>query len=106
MTRDGRFPVTLKYDGSLLFTPAGKISARCELNLEYFPFDFQVCNFRFESWVYNDQAVKVFGKSLMIDQSHFIHNPQWDIIDCFSKSSLIEVPSQIYACFILFYSSV
>lgn len=42
ISRDSRFPVTITANGQVLFVPAGKIHARCELDLRYFPFDWQV----------------------------------------------------------------
>lgn len=91
VTRDGRFPVTITSNGQILYVPAGKIHARCELDLRFFPFDDQLCTYRFESWVYAAELVQINGINFTIDRNHYVDNHQWEIRDSFVHTRIVNV---------------
>ena len=91
MTRDTRFPLTLNASGDILFVPAGKIHARCELNLRFFPFDYQLCKYRFESWAYAAELVRITGLKFTIEPEHYMQNPEWTIPNAFVRTEIIHV---------------
>ena len=86
LTRDNRFPIIVKSNGQILFTPAGTVSAQCELDITYFPFDQQLCKLRFESWVYDIEMLKLIGVNFTLHPQHFVSNPQWTVLETFTST--------------------
>lgn len=62
---DGSFQVTLatkatvNYDGHVLWEPPAIYKSACAIDVEYFPFDEQVCKMKFSSWTYERSQGKV-----------------------------------------------
>ena len=51
------FRVHVESDGLVIWVFGGKFSTACELDLTYFPFDKQICNFTIENWAYPTKQV-------------------------------------------------
>uniref|UniRef100_A0A1B0BF32 Neurotransmitter-gated ion-channel ligand-binding domain-containing protein n=1 Tax=Glossina palpalis gambiensis TaxID=67801 RepID=A0A1B0BF32_9MUSC len=71
---------TLKYTGEVFWEPPAIYKSSCEMNVEYFPYDEQICFMKFGSWTYNGAQVdlkhldQVPGSNLVqvgIDLSEF-----------------------------------
>ena len=77
--------VNLESDGSVQYFPMATISSFCELDLTYFPFDYQTCSLRFESWTYepNQQTFKLLEDS--IDLNQLKTNEQWKVLQATSE---------------------
>ena len=60
---DGNFTVklmnkaTLFYDGRVVWQPPAIYKSSCSINVEFFPFDEQVCVLKFGSWTYDGNNV-------------------------------------------------
>lgn len=60
---DGNYEVTLmtkatlKYTGEVFWEPPAIYKSSCEMNVEYFPYDEQICFMKFGSWTYNGAQV-------------------------------------------------
>lgn len=48
---------TLKYTGEVFWEPPAIYKSSCEMNVEYFPYDEQICFMKFGSWTYNGAQV-------------------------------------------------
>ena len=62
------------------YYPSGRFSTRCQISLTYFPFDWQKCDLRFESWVYPFQWL--YMEPWAPDPVHmkdYYRNHQWDL---------------------------
>jgi len=49
--------VLVQFDGSCSWVPPAKYSSPCFVDVTWFPFDQQMCLFRFGSWTYNGHEV-------------------------------------------------
>ncbi|XP_055389268.1 acetylcholine receptor subunit beta-like 2 [Condylostylus longicornis] len=93
---DGNYEVTLmtkatlKYTGEVFWEPPAIYKASCEMNVEYFPYDEQICFMKFGSWTYNGLQVDLKhldqtpGSNLVkvgIDLSEFYLSVEWDILE-------------------------
>jgi len=65
----------------------------CKMNVDFFPFDEQLCSMKFGSWTYDGYRVDVQMEAEEADVKMFVTNGEWD---------LIGVPAQrneiIYVC--------
>ena len=46
------FRVRVRYDGYVRWSPGGQFTVACTLDVTYFPFDSQKCQFIIENWMY------------------------------------------------------
>jgi len=61
---------TLKYTGEVFWEPPAIYKSSCEMNVEYFPYDEQICFMKFGSWTYNGAQVDLKH----LDQVSLIRN--------------------------------
>nr|AAL90236.1 GH09870p [Drosophila melanogaster] len=93
---DGNYEVTLmtkatlKYTGEVFWEPPAIYKSSCEMNVEYFPYDEQICFMKFGSWTYNGAQVdlkhldQIPGSNLVqvgIDLTEFYLSVEWDILE-------------------------
>lgn len=90
---DGNYELTLiakarlYANGTVVWRPPTMFHSTCEIDVEYFPFDIQICHLIFGSWTYAGDEVELRhnGNSTKvnvgIDLSQFYKNVEWDIID-------------------------
>ena len=43
----------LHHDGKVLWNPPAIFKSSCEIDVEFFPFDTQVCHLKFGSWSFD-----------------------------------------------------
>ena len=61
---DGNYEVTimtkavLHYTGKVLWNPPAIYKSSCEIDVEYFPFDEQLCRMKFGSWTHDGHTVR------------------------------------------------
>ena len=67
---DGNYEVTLMtkatldWNGLVKWEPPAIYKSSCQINVEFFPFDMQMCHLKFGSWTYDgDQVVFSFRYS-------------------------------------------
>jgi nicotinic acetylcholine receptor len=78
------FKVVVHSDGTMKWTPGGSFQADCPIDIHYFTFDEQICEFRFENWVYTGDRVNltyVVNADTAFMQYNTTLNGQWDLID-------------------------
>ncbi|PAV86546.1 hypothetical protein WR25_24267 isoform B [Diploscapter pachys] len=74
--------VVVAYSGDMLWVPPAIYKSSCMIDVEYFPFDEQVCDLVFGSWTYNADEIKLdFVQTQMIDTSEYLSSSIWDLID-------------------------
>ena len=68
-------------DGSVGYYPAGRMATKCALDITYFPFDYQSCEVRFESWVYPAHALDIeeWDGEAAVDIKDVYPNHLWTI---------------------------
>lgn len=74
----------LDYTGEVTHVPPAIYTSSCTINVEYFPFDQQVCEMKFGSWTFQNMtlvyAFKAGANHLIL--SDYMKNGAWDIVDC------------------------
>lgn len=90
---DGNYELTLiakarlYSNGTVVWRPPTMFHSTCEIDVEYFPFDIQICHLIFGSWTYAGDEVELRHTGnktkveVGIDLSQFYKNVEWDIID-------------------------
>lgn len=102
---DGNFTVklmtkaTIQNNGLVLWKPPAVYKSLCPIDVEFFPFDEQLCTLKIGSWTYDGFSVDIRHKDLSassnpldvvrqgIDLSDYCKSTEWD---------LLEVPAKKY----------
>jgi len=85
---DGKYEVSFKcnvvieYTGAVLWIPPALYKSSCTIDVEYFPFDEQICLMKFGSWTFNGDQVELgwYMNKPYIDLSDYVYSGTWDII--------------------------
>uniref|UniRef100_A0A1I8BCI4 Neur_chan_LBD domain-containing protein n=1 Tax=Meloidogyne hapla TaxID=6305 RepID=A0A1I8BCI4_MELHA len=88
--------VVIDHRGDVLWVPPAIYKSSCIIDVEYFPFDEQVCHLIFGSWTYNENEIKMeFEQAELIDLSEYAKSVSsiWDVID--APASLVNRRSRI-----------
>lgn len=79
----------LHHDGKVLWNPPAIFKSSCEIDVEFFPFDTQVCHLKFGSWSFDGFQVDLIhidavpGNNTVeygMDLSEYYLNVEWDIL--------------------------
>ncbi|KAK6042825.1 Neurotransmitter-gated ion-channel ligand binding domain protein [Cooperia oncophora] len=86
--------VVINCDGDMLWVPPAIYKSSCIIDVEYFPFDEQVCTLVFGSWTYNENEIKLeFEQAEWVDLSEYAPSSIWDVMD--APASLVNKRSRI-----------
>ncbi|CAI4222837.1 unnamed protein product [Auanema sp. JU1783] len=78
-------------DGTVNWVPPGIFKVSCKLDIYWFPFDEQICFFKFGSWSFSRDKIEL--KHGDFDFSEFLPNGEWLIM-----SSSANVSIKTYEC--------
>ncbi|CAJ0928755.1 unnamed protein product, partial [Mesorhabditis belari] len=97
---DGNYEVSfmcnavIHYNGQVQWVPPAIYQSSCIMDVEFFPFDYQVCNLIFGSWTYSREEVRLdFEHSDYVDVSEYTESTIWDLVD--APAVLVEDRSRI-----------
>ncbi|KAL6732453.1 hypothetical protein Aduo_003213 [Ancylostoma duodenale] len=80
--------------GDMLWVPPAIYKSSCIIDVEFFPFDEQVCTLVFGSWTYNENEIKLeFEQAEWVDLSEYSASSIWDVMD--APASLVNKRSRI-----------
>ncbi|CAL2029144.1 unnamed protein product [Caenorhabditis brenneri] len=86
--------VVINHRGDMLWVPPAIYKSSCIIDVEFFPFDEQVCTLVFGSWTYNENEIKLeFVQAELVDVSEYSASSIWDVIDV--PASLVNKRSRI-----------
>ncbi|VDO76836.1 unnamed protein product [Heligmosomoides polygyrus] len=86
--------VVINYHGDMLWVPPAIYKSSCIIDVEFFPFDEQVCTLVFGSWTYNESEIKLeFEQAEWVDLSEYAPSSIWDVMD--APASLVNKRSRI-----------
>ena len=72
--------VLVTHNGSVLWPVPVKLLSSCKVDITYFPFDDQMCELRFGSWIYSADWVDFDGTVESFDLSNYIDNSEWKLL--------------------------
>lgn len=75
-------------DGTIRWTPLIVYTATCRMHLRYFPFDAQLCNLRFGSWVHDRSRLDIKLSYNTSNLDEFINNHVWYIVENPARKNL------------------
>lgn len=86
---DGNYEVsytsnTLIYPGGyMMWVPPAIYKSSCTIDVQYFPFDEQICDMKFGSWTFNEKQLNfTFYKNVShLDVSDYLESGAWDLIE-------------------------
>ena len=61
-------------DGSVTWLSHGIYKSSCDIDVEYFPFDVQICNLMWASWTYDGLSVRKYIITIMLGQRKIFSN--------------------------------
>ncbi|VDL73691.1 unnamed protein product [Nippostrongylus brasiliensis] len=86
--------VVINHLGDMLWVPPAIYKSSCIIDVEFFPFDEQVCTLVFGSWTYNENEIKLeFEQAEWVDLSEYAASSIWDVMD--APASLVNKRSRI-----------
>ncbi|XP_074651645.1 neuronal acetylcholine receptor subunit alpha-5-like [Tubulanus polymorphus] len=72
----------VSYNGTVTWTVPIMIKSACTVNVLFFPFDFQVCQIKFGSWIYDGYQLDLSDKKEgYIDMSKYVTNSEFDLLN-------------------------
>lgn len=85
---DSTFKVNLisYYDGNITWIPPGIFKISCKFNIYWYPFDEQICFFKFGSWSFHGGQLDLIEGDF--DLSEYMLNGEWIIIKSWVKKTV------------------
>lgn len=86
------YEVLLFHDGRIYWVPAGSFQVYCDMDLRYFPFDEQTCDFRFGNFMYTNQQIDLQILSSADDYilKYYSPNAEWNIVNASFNREIIN----------------
>uniref|UniRef100_A0A7I5E6A2 Neurotransmitter-gated ion-channel ligand binding domain protein n=1 Tax=Haemonchus contortus TaxID=6289 RepID=A0A7I5E6A2_HAECO len=87
--------VVVEHTGEMLWVPPAVYKSSCIIDVEYFPFDEQVCSLTFGSWTFKKEEVQIsylMGKK-QVELNDYSFSGIWDVMEV--PGLLIEDRSKI-----------
>ena len=72
--------VQLYHDGKNMWLAPVMLRSKCKINVQYFPFDAQICTMKFGSWTYDITRVDVKKESNDTDLLKYIESGEWKLV--------------------------
>ena len=87
---DGGFEVSFKSNvivnasGNIMWIPPSIFKSSCKIDVEYFPFDEQICRMEFSSWTYNSRQLKLgfYDDISFVNLNDYTFSGTWTIVAC------------------------
>ncbi|XP_077992172.1 neuronal acetylcholine receptor subunit alpha-6-like [Glandiceps talaboti] len=70
---------TVEFDGTVWITPPAALNSQCHINIEYFPFDEQMCQLSFGPWEYTNEQVYLEPMHDIVVKEKFLENVEWEL---------------------------
>jgi nicotinic acetylcholine receptor len=80
-TFDSAYPTNMVVyaDGTVNWIPPGIFIVSCKIDVTWFPFDEQLCFFKFGSWTYDGTKIDLQTDETGLDLSEYLLNGEWDM---------------------------
>ena len=78
--------VILKHNGENQFYAPTILRSRCEINVEYFPFDDQKCKLSFLSLSYDRMRLNITNKTSQADRIFYLESAEFNLLSANAES--------------------
>lgn len=102
---DGNYEVSFKSNvyveanGDVTWVPPAIFKSSCRIDVEFFPFDEQICSLVFGSWTYNSDEVRLkwYNNIQSVQLTEYAYSGIWDVLDVpgFLKNNEVTKESRI-----------
>lgn len=80
--------VKLYHNGTNKWLAPVMLTSKCKINVEYFPFDSQVCSMKFGSWTYDGYRMDVQNESATADLGKYVQSGEWHLASAQAKRNV------------------
>jgi len=68
-------------DGNCTWQPRYELSiTHCSVDVTWFPFDEQLCELTFESWLLDNSSINLYTSDEAMDLSHLLPSDSWRLV--------------------------
>ncbi|XP_048238333.1 neuronal acetylcholine receptor subunit alpha-7-like [Haliotis rufescens] len=78
-------PLRVSNEGRINWNPPGIYKTYCDIDITYYPFDFQLCSVVIQSWGYNIRELDLKKYREDVDTAEYVKNGEWSLIEAFSE---------------------
>eukprot|EP00111_Clytia_hemisphaerica_P016044 TCONS_00047480-protein len=71
--------IIVYHDGNVVWYSLGILNGKCPMNIRYFPFDTQICDFKFGPWTYHGHLVDIYPKRQVVDTAAYTIHSEWHL---------------------------
>ncbi|CAD5111718.1 DgyrCDS1008 [Dimorphilus gyrociliatus] len=75
------FQAEVFYTGEVLYSPGGRFTTSCSLNMRKFPFDRQTCEIIVTVWTRTCSEVELFANHSKVNLENYNENSEWNLED-------------------------
>jgi len=74
--------VKVAWNGDCIWITPGVFQSSCPIDVSWFPFDDQLCSFKFSSWMYNGFQLDLhfYANVDSIDIADYVENGEWSLV--------------------------
>ncbi|XP_071944532.1 neuronal acetylcholine receptor subunit alpha-6-like [Antedon mediterranea] len=83
---------TINYDGTVEWSPPAIFRSSCSIDIEFFPFDEQLCILKFGSWTYSGDVIDLVAMSDRLEQREYRPNGEWNIVESKVVKNALKYP--------------
>ncbi|XP_062584914.1 neuronal acetylcholine receptor subunit alpha-3-like, partial [Saccostrea cucullata] len=87
----------VKNTGEIRWDPPGLYDVHCEIDITYFPFDYQTCYIEVASWVYSMEKVNLTKIHDYVLTEDYHVNGEWDLDSTFVKESFLTEEGEMFS---------
>ncbi|XP_077292364.1 neuronal acetylcholine receptor subunit alpha-7-like [Arctopsyche grandis] len=85
--------VIISHTGDVVWLSHGIFRSSCDINVEFFPFDIQMCTLKWASWTYDGYQLELLQQSDQGDMSNYQANGEFDLVSFDAKKHVV-----FYSC--------
>jgi hypothetical protein len=83
--------------GEVRWDPPGLYDVHCEIDVTYFPFDYQTCYVEVASWVYSMEKVNLTKVHDYLNTEDYHQNGEWELYSTFVKESSLTEEGEVFS---------
>lgn len=92
------FQAEIFYKGEVIYSPGGKFTTSCSLNMRKFPFDSQTCDIIVTVWTRTCAEVTLNTSSAHINLEDFNENSEWELVGTHIQTAIREPYAGLKYC--------